>query len=148
MTSRRGYNYGDMTKVTTVADNPASPKTAFRAPTRECESVGPTPVADAPADPGERAILFGELAERWRRETGMLSSLTKKIQHPAYQKIIEMGAPVVPLILQEMRVRPAYWFAALESITKTSPIDRRSKVDLAQATALWLAWGKKAGHVE
>jgi hypothetical protein len=60
---------------------------------------------------------FQALAERWRRETGMLSSMTKKWNHPAYQEIIAMGEAVVPLILEEMIVRPAYWFHALESIT-------------------------------
>ena len=39
-----------------------------------------------------------ELAQQWRRETGMMSLVTKMSMHPAYQRIIGMGQPVVPLI--------------------------------------------------
>ena len=34
---------------------------------------------------------FQILAEQWRRETGMLSSITKKLNHHAYQKIKNGG---------------------------------------------------------
>jgi len=41
--------------------------------------------------------------EQWRRETGMHSSVTKKVQHPAYRKIIDMGEKALPWILRELR---------------------------------------------
>lgn len=32
--------------------------------------------------------IFLQLAEQWRRETGMMSLVTKMSMHPAYQRII------------------------------------------------------------
>jgi hypothetical protein len=42
---------------------------------------------------------FTALVERWRSETGFMSSLDEKILHPAYQSIIAMGFDAVPLVL-------------------------------------------------
>jgi type I restriction enzyme M protein len=92
--------------------------------------------------------VFTVLADQWKRETGMFSSMSKKIQHPAYQKIIALGESAVPLILHEMEERPGHWFAALEAITKTSPIPASARVDVSRATAAWLRWGKEHGYVE
>jgi hypothetical protein len=50
---------------------------------------------------------FNNLAEEWRAETGMLSLVTQKSMHPAYQKIISMGRPVVPLILRDLEYKKA-----------------------------------------
>ena len=43
---------------------------------------------------------FNELADQWETETVFLSNIGRACQHPAYQKIISMGEPAVPLILQ------------------------------------------------
>ena len=49
-------------------------------------------------EPADIETQFLELAQQWRRETGMMSLVTKMSMHPAYQRIIGMGQPVVPLI--------------------------------------------------
>ena len=46
----------------------------------------------------------------------MLSSPTKKLNHPAYQKIISIGKPAIPLILREFERQPDHWFMALSAI--------------------------------
>ena len=89
---------------------------------------------------------FGLLAEQWRRETGPYSSVSRKVQHPAYQKIIAMGEPAIPLILREMRERPAHWFTALRSIAKSPPENERA--DMSRATAVWLKWGQERGYLD
>lgn len=89
---------------------------------------------------------FATLADQWRRETAMYSSIQKKVEHLAYQKIIAMGEDAVPLILRELEARPAYWFAALKAITKASPTGIGS--GLKQATTTWLRWGKKQGYID
>ncbi|WP_445241674.1 hypothetical protein [Microcoleus vaginatus] len=48
---------------------------------------------------------FKKFAEEWRVETGMLSLVTQKSMHPAYQRIIGMGQPVIPLILRDPRTK-------------------------------------------
>jgi hypothetical protein len=89
---------------------------------------------------------FLQLAEQWRQETGMLSIVSKMSLHPAYQRIIGMGQPVVPLILRELEREPDHWFWALQSITGENPVLADRRGDLAQMAAAWLAWGKERGY--
>ena len=90
---------------------------------------------------------FAKLAEQWRNETGMLSSLTKKIKHPAYQKIISMGEKAIPWILHELKDRPAHWFAALKAIAKESPVKPSERANPELARRSWLSWGKERGLI-
>jgi hypothetical protein len=91
-------------------------------------------------------VTFLELAERWRRETGMLSIVSKMSLHPAYQRIIGMGQPVVPLILRDLEQEPDHWFWALQSITGENPVLPEQRGNLELMAAAWLAWGKANGY--
>lgn len=86
---------------------------------------------------------FQSLAASWKRDTARLSVLQKKILHRAYQKIIGLGAPAVPLILEELRREPDHWFWALESITDENPAAGATTFD--EARTAWLAWGREHG---
>lgn len=44
----------------------------------------------------ELEMEFNTLAEEWRAETRMLSFVTQKSMHPAYQRIIGMGGLLYP----------------------------------------------------
>jgi type I restriction enzyme M protein len=91
---------------------------------------------------------FAAFANQWRRETAMFSSISKKVKHPAYRKIIAMGDAAVPLILRELRDHPAYWFGALKAITHTSPVGRGEHFNLEQATVAWLDRGRQRGFLD
>lgn len=90
--------------------------------------------------------MFGELAERWRDETLASSSLTEIGSHWAYQRIIGMGPPVVPLILERVVAGERHWGWALSALTGENPAaDTESPRDAADA---WLAWGVERGVIE
>jgi hypothetical protein len=89
---------------------------------------------------------FLELAEQWRRETGMMSLVTKMSMHPAYQRIIGMGQPVVPLILRELEQEPDHWFWALQAITGANPVQPEQRGRLTQMAAAWIQWGRENGY--
>ena len=91
---------------------------------------------------------FKALAEQWYRETGRYSSISKKMKHPAYQKIIALGDAAVPLILCELGEKPAHWFAALKEITHHSPVKSDEAADVKRAAAAWLKWGKEHGYLD
>jgi len=93
--------------------------------------------------PAAIAELFSHLASLWRQDTQRLSSVTKKLQHPAYRRIILMGEAVVPLILRELEQRSGLWFAALEEITQASPVSHGATVE--EAAIAWLKWGSQFG---
>jgi hypothetical protein len=105
--------------------------------------LGPSPSSED----SELGPTFRELADRWRRETGMLSSVTEKLQHPAYQAIIGMGSKAVPWILLELRDRPDHWFTALKAITGQTPVPVKDRSSFRRATEAWLAWGKEKGFI-
>jgi hypothetical protein len=83
--------------------------------------------------------LFAELAEEWRTATHLYGSPRRRFLHPAYQKIIGMGQPAVPLLLEELRDRPDDWFWALGAITRENPAEGQTTFD--GAVEAWLAWG-------
>lgn len=89
---------------------------------------------------------FAVLAERWRCETGFLSSFDEKILHEAYQSIIAMGMDAVPLVLEELDARRGHWFWALHFMTKgVDPVPEGANVDAAREA--WLRWGRQKGYL-
>jgi len=67
-------------------------------------------------------------------------------RHPAYQQIIALGPPVIPLILRELRERPDHWFWALNAITGEDPVGPEDDFD--QAVEAWLRWGRERGYLD
>lgn len=94
------------------------------------------------------AGLFHELAKQWRQETRFLSSLTEMAIHPAYQRIIGLGRPVLPLVLAEMGQRPGQWFWALKAITGVDPVPPAQRGRLSEMTAAWTQWGREEGLID
>lgn len=78
-------------------------------------------LAQAKANEMSKQLRFRALAKVWRRETGHVSFVSQRIQHPAYKKILSMGESVVPYILEEMEQRPDHWFHALAFLTGENP---------------------------
>lgn len=91
---------------------------------------------------------FRRLADQWVRETGMVSSISKRVRHPAYRAIIRMGQRALPMILCELRDRPDHWFSALREIAQESPVPERDRTDPQLAREAWLSWGKQRGLIE
>jgi hypothetical protein len=89
---------------------------------------------------------FSLLAEQWRRDTQHLSQISKKVAHPAYFRIMGMGERAVPLILEALRDRPAYWFAALKATANVDPVPVGANPSVAREA--WLDWGRKEELVD
>jgi hypothetical protein len=88
---------------------------------------------------------FQQLAAEWRRGVGPLSSVTKIVQHPAYQAIIALGYEVVPLILRDLERRPDHWFTALRTLTGADPIAPEERGRMDRMAAAWIRWGREHG---
>ena len=66
---------------------------------------------------------FRKLAATWKSETELISKVSARAVHPAYQKIIGMGESAIPLILDDLAKNgPDDWFWALTAITDENPI--------------------------
>lgn len=86
---------------------------------------------------------FRRLASTWRDATAVSSSMTDIVANSAYQQIIGMGPMALPLILVELRDRPAWWFWAMAAIARVDPAAAAANFD--QARRLWLDWGAANG---
>jgi len=89
---------------------------------------------------------FAKQAKKWRRETIHLSSPLQKYIHPSYARIIGLGLPVVPLILNELRKQGGDWFYALRAITGENPVRSSIAGDMPKMTRAWLLWGAKRNY--
>ena len=63
---------------------------------------------------------FEELADEWERETLAYSFMSQKMAHPAYQKLVRLGVPAIPLIRQRMKQDPGYWYAVIRNIEQSA----------------------------
>jgi hypothetical protein len=89
---------------------------------------------------------FQRLAAVWRAETDYLSSVTKMVNHPAYQEIIGMGSDVVPSLLRDLQKEPEHWFAALRAITGAQPVPPEDRGQIGKMAEAWLRWAKEHGY--
>jgi hypothetical protein len=101
-------------------------------------------IADRRRDQGHTLTrLFHEHVERWKNETGHLSSVTRMTVHPSYLRIIAFGQEGLPMILKELKERPDHWLVALNAITGEDPASEGAT--FREAVAAWIKWGESRG---
>jgi hypothetical protein len=89
---------------------------------------------------------FQRLAAVWRAETAYVSSSSDLVAHPAFEEIVGLGPPVVPLLLRELEKRSGHWHRALRRITGADPVPREDRGNIGKAAEAWLRWGKEQGY--
>jgi hypothetical protein len=94
-----------------------------------------------------KARRFERLAAEWKSATKVLSSITSKAMHPAYQQIIGMGPEVLPLILARLEEAPDHWFWALKAISGEDPVPPEGRGKIEEMRQAWLEWGRKKGYL-
>lgn len=104
-------------------------------------------VINPPDRPAIDAIkqTFDSLVAEWKATRGPHSRLDKLVLNQAYQRIIGLGPPAIPLLLREMHKQPSHWDWALKAITGTDPVPREAWGDLEKIASAWLKWGKENG---
>jgi hypothetical protein len=101
-------------------------------------------------DESDILARFIQLADQWERETRNMSSPNAVERHPAYGKIIQLGVPVISLILDRMVEYPGFWFRALSAIAgkKNDPVDPSMYGNVQAMTDAWLRWGEVHGYIK
>jgi len=87
---------------------------------------------------------FRRLADQWRKETRLQSSINKRAMHSAYQQIIGMGQDALPLIMEELKRTRGHWLWALFAITGEDPAPEGCT--FSEAVDAWLRWGIQHGY--
>ena len=95
-----------------------------------------------------------EIAERFRRLARELREQSRQLSNDAQiamlrpcQRIIGMGMPAVPLILEELRSEPDQWFWALEAITEENPVPPDAAGIVPLMAQAWVDWGRQEGFI-
>lgn len=88
---------------------------------------------------------FERLAAKWKVESRFLSNTVQIAMLDSYQRIIGMGEPAVPLILEEMERDPRQWFWALQAITEEDPVPPGSRGNVKEMAQAWIDWGHARG---
>jgi hypothetical protein len=89
---------------------------------------------------------FRRLSAAWQQAVAYHSSTSIRNNHPAYQDIIGLGPPVVPLLLRDMEANSTHWFAALRQITGADPIPESAAGRIPEMVAAWLRWARDNGY--
>ena len=93
---------------------------------------------DSITNPLSLQARFRALVKQWKKDTETDSSIMRMVRHPAYQEIIGMGEPVVPLLLDELEREPDFWFAALQKITGADPVPKTSVGKIEEMAKAWI----------
>ena len=94
-------------------------------------------------------LKFQRLVVEWRKERGVMSSITEAAVCPAYQSIIGMGEAAVPFIIATLESEgdePDQWFWALKAITMVDPVRDEERGNYIAMAACWLDWARRVGH--
>ena len=105
------------------------------------QTTPPRNPASVQAKDGSRE-RFHRLAREWKEQSRYLSNSAHMALLRPYQRIIGMGLPVVPLILEELRREPDQWFWALEAITGENPVPPEAAGVVTQMAQAWVDWGR------
>lgn len=97
-------------------------------------------------EPDELERIFNGLVQQVLASTRAESSTQRIALHPAYQQIIGLGQPAVPLLLREVEKRSGRWFWALKSITREDPVALGDRGRTKKMIEAWLSWGKEQGY--
>lgn len=91
-------------------------------------------------------MTFQALADAWRRDTRLLSSVTEMEAHPAYRTIVAAGPTMVPFILEDLEENGSHWFGALNRLTGGAVhVPRVLAGRLRAVKKLWITWGYEQG---
>lgn len=106
-------------------------------------------VPDAPLEPATEEAdqaTFDRRAKQWIEDTQFVSSVTRKVRHPAYQEIVAMGERAIRPILRDLEREPRMWGPALHAITGALPVLPADAGKVARVAEAWLAWGRDNGY--
>jgi len=93
--------------------------------------------------------VFNQESARWKEETKLASSDDELLTNQSYLRIVGLGPAAIPLILQELKREPHFWFWALELITRAepNPVPPEHLGDVEAMAKDWIEWGASRGYV-
>jgi len=85
-------------------------------------------------------LKFNFLKSIWKEDKKLLSSPNKIQNLESYNRIIELGEKVLPLIITELRNEPDFWFEALRRLSGADPVEDKNRGNLELMSNDWISW--------
>jgi hypothetical protein len=83
--------------------------------------------------------VFNKLYMQWREQT-KFDSFIGNSTDTYYEKIIQLGDSVVPLIIDKLRKENAHLFIALSRITGENPVKKENMGKVKKMAEDWIQW--------
>jgi hypothetical protein len=88
-----------------------------------------------------------DLLAVWRKQTAMISSSTVLVSHPAYRKIIALGAAALPYLFRDLeQTHDGHLSRALAEITGAQPVQPGEGGKIRLVAERWLKWARENGY--
>ena len=88
------------------------------------------------------------LADAWRRDTRVMSSIDDITTNQNYRDIVNLGTPVVPLLIKDLIAsQRSHWHTALCEITGENPIAMGRAGDHTAIVRAWMRWWEDHKHL-
>jgi hypothetical protein len=88
---------------------------------------------------------FNELSAKWKKATWHFSLERQQVSHRTFHKILVMGDPAIPFILEDIQKEPIQgWFYALELLSDED--HQTGELSLDDLIKYWVKWGKEKGY--
>lgn len=84
--------------------------------------------------------------ENWLSETGLLSDVSKIINHEDFQQILSMGNTAIPFILRKIKNEPSPLVWALNILTRQN-ISKGERISISEAASKWYRWGIRNNYI-
>jgi len=85
-------------------------------------------------------LKFNYFKSVWKEEKKLISSPSKIQSLESYNKILELGEKVLPLIIDDLKNEPDFWFEALRRLTGTDPVEEKNKGNVELMSKDWINW--------
>ncbi|RIK80190.1 MAG: hypothetical protein DCC68_11555 [Planctomycetota bacterium] len=88
---------------------------------------------------------FKLLSQQWEEATLIMSREDRRIAHPLYKRIVDLGTSIIPYLLREIRDGEVHWDTALRELTGSSPANP-AQMSAKQVSIAWFNWGRDNGY--
>lgn len=129
------------------------PKATIVNPSPSKGSFSPNYMEDAVKADENFKHEMARLIQRWTKDIEDMSSLSDMFSHEDYKIISAKGKRAIPILLNELRQRPHFWFDALRTILKASenrdvdPVQNEDRGNVRKMAAAWIAWGEDNEYI-
>jgi hypothetical protein len=92
---------------------------------------------------GDYITAFYQFLHKWVSETTFESNLDTITSHGAYRAIVAMGPRAVPLIVDELKIKPSLLVYAMEDITGERPYAPNMQGNIRAMSDHWVLWAER-----